>query len=53
MATCYRGMPKFIGAFFDALYQYPMISLIAMAGITALAGFWWHKVSKKAQTNQN
>lgn len=36
--ACYRGMPKFIGAFIDALYQNPTPLFVAMAGVTAVAG---------------
>jgi hypothetical protein len=53
MEACYRGMPKFVGAFFDTLYQHPTIMLIVMAGITALVGSWWYKASKKAQESQS
>lgn len=49
MEACYRSMPKFIGAFFDALYQHPTILLIGIAGITALAGSWWYKTRKKPE----
>lgn len=41
--TCYRGMPKFIGAFIDTLYQNPTLLFAVMAGITGLAGLWWLK----------
>ncbi|WP_157204041.1 hypothetical protein [Methylomonas methanica] len=47
--TCYRGMPKFIGAFIDALYQNPTLMFVAMAGVTALAGLWWYKANNKTQ----
>jgi hypothetical protein len=47
--TCYRGMPKFIGALIDALYQNPTWLVVAMAGITALAGFWWYKTNNKTE----
>ncbi|MCQ8103879.1 hypothetical protein NP590_07165 [Methylomonas sp. SURF-2] len=47
--TCYRGMPKFIGAFIDALYQNPSLLFASMAGISALAGFCWHKANKKTE----
>ncbi len=36
--ACYRGMPKLIGAFIDALYQNPILLFVAMAGVTAAAG---------------
>lgn len=47
--TCYRGMPKFIGAFIEALYQNPTLLFAAVAGITALAGFWWYKANNKTE----
>ncbi|MCK9605677.1 MAG: hypothetical protein M0R33_04405 [Methylomonas sp.] len=50
MDTCYPSMPKFIGAFFDALYQHPVMMLVFMAGITALAGSWWYKSSKRPES---
>jgi|GEM_PF-3152041 hypothetical protein len=53
MEACYRGMPKFVGAFFDTLYQHPTIMLIVMAGITALVGSWGYKANKKAPKSQN
>jgi len=49
MGTCYRGMPKFIGAFFDTVYQHPTMVLFFIAGVTALAGSWWYKTSKKPE----
>ncbi|WAR44146.1 hypothetical protein [Methylomonas rapida] len=49
MGTCYRGMPKFIGAFFDTVYQHPSMALFFIAGVTALAGSWWYKTSKKPE----
>ncbi|WP_031434226.1 hypothetical protein [Methylomarinum vadi] len=49
MDACYRSMPKFIGAFFDTLYQHPTILFISMAGVMALAGSWWYKANKKTE----
>lgn len=49
MENCYRSMPKFIGAFFNALYQHPTMLLISIVGLTALAGSWWYKASKKPE----
>lgn len=49
MEGCYRSMPKFIGAFIDTLYQHPTMMFVFIAGITALAGSWWYKASKKAE----
>ena len=49
MNTCYRGMPKFVGAFFDAVYQHPTMMLLVMVSITALAGSWWYKAGKKPE----
>jgi len=49
MENCYRSMPKFIGAFVDALYQHPTMLLISIVGLTALAGSWWYKASKKPE----
>ncbi len=48
-ATCYRSMPKFVGAFFDALYQHPILMLAFIAGLTALLGAWWYKAAKKPE----
>ncbi|MGZ5052645.1 MAG: hypothetical protein ACXWF8_16650 [Methylobacter sp.] len=47
--VCYRGMPKFIGEFIDALYQNPILLFAAMAGVSALAGLWWYKANQKAE----
>ncbi len=47
--TCYRGMPKIIGAFVDALYQNPTLLFVAMTGVTVLAGLWWYKANKKPE----
>ena len=47
--TCYRGMPKFIGAFIDALYQNPILLLLSVAGVCALAGLRWYKANQKAE----
>ncbi|AEG01160.1 hypothetical protein [Methylomonas methanica] len=49
MDTCNRRMPKFIGAFFDALYQNPIMMLAMMAGVAAIAGSWWYKLGKKPE----
>lgn len=50
MDNCYRGMPKFIGAFFDALYQHPTMMLVVIACVTALAGFSWYGFRKKPES---
>lgn len=50
MDTCYRGMPKFIGAFFDALYQHPTMMLAVMAGVAAMVDTWWYKSGKKPES---
>lgn len=49
METCYRSMPKFIGAFIDALYQHPTMLFASVAGLTTLAAYWWYKTGKKPQ----
>jgi len=49
MVTCYRGTPKFIGAFFDTVYQHPTMVLMFLAGVTTLAGAWWYKARKKPE----
>ncbi|TCV78127.1 MULTISPECIES: hypothetical protein [Methylomonas] len=47
--ACYRGMPKFVGAFIEALYQNPTQLFVAMAGIAVVVGLWWYKVNNKAE----
>jgi len=47
--SCYRGTPKIVGAFIDALYQNPTLLLAAVAGLSALAGIWWYKTNNKAE----
>lgn len=49
MVSCYRGMPKFVGAFFDTLYQHPTMIMVTVVGITALAGAWWYKTRNKPE----
>ncbi|MGR8931703.1 MAG: hypothetical protein ACU836_13770 [Gammaproteobacteria bacterium] len=49
MEACYRSLPKFIGAFFDTLYQHPSMMLIFMVGIAGLAGSWWYKTKNNAE----
>ncbi|MGY6276722.1 hypothetical protein [Methylomonas sp. MgM2] len=46
---CYRGMPKSVGAFFDALYQHPTLMLLFIAGVTVAAGTWWYKANQKPE----
>lgn len=47
---CYRSMPKFVGSFFDAVYQHPTMIFIFIAGVMAVAGsLWWYKASKKPE----
>lgn len=46
MEGCYRSTPKLVGAFFDALYQNPTTLFLAVAGVSALAGWWWFKTRK-------
>lgn len=50
MEGCYRSTPKLVGAFFDALYQNPTTLLLAVAGLSAVAVWWWYK-SRKIPTN--
>ena len=40
-------MPKFIGAFFETLYQHPTVLFISVAGVMIIVGAWWYKYSKK------
>ena len=47
--TCYRSTPKIVGAFIDALYQNPTLLLVAVAGLSALAGVWWYKTNNKPE----
>lgn len=49
MDTCYRGMPKFIGAFIDAIYENPTMLLLSIVSVSALAGFWWYKANQKTE----
>ncbi|MDD2758687.1 MAG: hypothetical protein PHH11_00175 [Methylomonas sp.] len=49
MDTCYRGMPKFVGALFETLYQHPTALLITVIALTAMAGTWWFKAGKKPE----
>lgn len=50
MDSCYRSMPKFIGAFFDALYQHPTMMFAVMAGAAVIAGGWWFKSGNKPES---
>lgn len=47
--TCYRGTPKIVGAFIDALYQNPTLLLAVVAGLSAVAGIWWYKTHNHAE----
>ena len=49
MDTCYRGMPKLIGAFIDALYQNPTMLLVSITAVSALVGLWWYKANKTTE----
>lgn len=49
MENCYRSMPKLVGAVFEAIYQHPTTSLIAIAALATLIGAWGYKASQKAQ----
>ncbi|WP_157204692.1 hypothetical protein [Methylomonas koyamae] len=49
MDGCYRSTPKFVGALIDALYQNSTTLILLVAGISALAGFWWVKTNKNTE----
>ena len=47
--ACYRGTPKIVGAFIDALYQNPTLLLAGVAGLSVLAGVAWYKINNKPE----
>ncbi len=49
MVSCYRGMPKFVGAFFDTLYQHPAMLTLAVVCIAAVGSAWWYKIRNKPE----
>ena len=44
-----RGTTQGVGAFFDMLYEYPVLILLLAAGIVGAGLFYWYKKKLKEE----
>lgn len=50
MGPYYRGTSQGMGAFFDMLYEHPILMLLFVAGAVGTAVYFWRKKSTKEQS---
>ncbi|MDO8845231.1 hypothetical protein [Methylicorpusculum sp.] len=50
MGPYYRGTSQGMGAFFDMLYEHPILMLLFVGGAVGTAIYFWRKKSTKEQS---